>query len=332
VVGLDAAGKTTILYRWKLGEVVTTIPTIGFNVETVTHSNVSITCWDVGGKDKIRPLWRHYYAGTDGVVFVIDSNDRDRIGDACEELCRFINEPELSDASLLVFANKQDLPRAMAAPEISEKLRLHSLRCRRWFIQAASAFDGVGLQEGFDWMAGTSSCIVAESSKDYDESDAPNRKPGSFVVRSDSVYVWDSPGGHRCLGHVPKHTRIDVIKVEQNYLLHGYITEPFEGWIALLPQYVRDSDIIITLHATTTDTGNLVVECINMGGTAVALLDSPGLKDLRLAESKALISNQIHMDSENFRLVLPSGELLCETITSLTLGELLQSQASDIAS
>ena len=61
MVGLDAAGKTTILYKLKLGEIVTTIPTIGFNVETVEYKNISFTVWDVGGQDKIRPLWRHYF-------------------------------------------------------------------------------------------------------------------------------------------------------------------------------------------------------------------------------------------------------------------------------
>ena len=65
-VGLDAAGKTTILYKLKLGEIVTTIPTIGFNVETVEYKNISFTVWDVGGQDKIRPLWRHYYQNTQG--------------------------------------------------------------------------------------------------------------------------------------------------------------------------------------------------------------------------------------------------------------------------
>merc|ERR1711870_176385 len=61
MVGLDAAGKTTILYKLKLGEIVTTIPTIGFNVETVEYKKINFTVWDVGGQDKIRPLWRHYY-------------------------------------------------------------------------------------------------------------------------------------------------------------------------------------------------------------------------------------------------------------------------------
>merc|ERR1712040_31199 len=110
MVGLDAAGKTTILYKLKLGEIVTTIPTIGFNVETVEYKNISFTVWDVGGQDRIRPLWRHYFLGAQGVIFIVDSNDRDRVEEAREELMKTLNEDELRDASLLVLANKQDLP------------------------------------------------------------------------------------------------------------------------------------------------------------------------------------------------------------------------------
>lgn len=72
--------------------------------------------WDVGGQDKIRPLWRHYFQNTQGIIFVVDSNDRDRIGEAREELQRMLNEDELRDAILLVFANKQDLPVCAAVP------------------------------------------------------------------------------------------------------------------------------------------------------------------------------------------------------------------------
>merc|ERR1712076_326698 len=88
MVGLDAAGKTTILYKLKLGEVVNTIPTIGFNVETVEYKNISFNVWDVGGQDKIRLLWRHYYTNTQGLIYVVDSNDRDRIEENREELHR----------------------------------------------------------------------------------------------------------------------------------------------------------------------------------------------------------------------------------------------------
>merc|ERR1712224_260620 len=86
MVGLDAAGKTTILYKMKLGEVVNTIPTIGFNVETVEYKNISFNVWDVGGQDKIRLLWRHYYTNTQGLIYVVDSNDRERIEENREEL------------------------------------------------------------------------------------------------------------------------------------------------------------------------------------------------------------------------------------------------------
>ncbi|XP_048474907.1 ADP-ribosylation factor-like isoform X3 [Rhincodon typus] len=107
MVGLDAAGKTTILYKLKLGEIVTTIPTIGFNVETVEYKNISFTVWDVGGQDKIRPLWRHYFQNTQGLIFVVDSNDKERMSEAREELMQMLGEDELHDAVLLVFANKQ---------------------------------------------------------------------------------------------------------------------------------------------------------------------------------------------------------------------------------
>jgi len=153
MVGLDAAGKTTILYKLKLGEIVTTIPTIGFNVETVEYKNISFTVWDVGGQDKIRPLWRHYFQNTQGLIFVVDSNDRDRLGEAREELMRMLNEDELRDAVLLVFANKQDLPNAMSASEVTDKLGLHNLRQRRWHTQSTCATSGDGLYEGLDWLS-----------------------------------------------------------------------------------------------------------------------------------------------------------------------------------
>jgi len=153
MVGLDAAGKTTILYKLKLGEIVTTIPTIGFNVETVEYKNISFTVWDVGGQDKIRPLWRHYFQNTQGIIFVVDSNDRERVSEAREELQRMLNEDELRDALLLVFANKQDLPNAMNAAEITDKLGLQALRQRTWYIQAACATSGDGLYEGLEWLA-----------------------------------------------------------------------------------------------------------------------------------------------------------------------------------
>jgi ADP-ribosylation factor 1/2 len=162
MVGLDAAGKTTILYKLKLGEVVTTIPTIGFNVETVEYKNISFTVWDVGGQDKIRPLWRHYYQNTQGIIFVVDSNDRDRIDEtsgtdnsAKEELNRMLGEDELRDAVVLVFANKQDLPNALSVSDVTDKMGLNKLRARKWYVQGCCATTGDGLYEGLDWLSNT---------------------------------------------------------------------------------------------------------------------------------------------------------------------------------
>uniref|UniRef100_A0A7S0XIF2 ADP-ribosylation factor n=1 Tax=Erythrolobus madagascarensis TaxID=708628 RepID=A0A7S0XIF2_9RHOD len=153
MVGLDAAGKTTILYKLKLGEIVTTIPTIGFNVETVEYKNISFTVWDVGGQDKIRPLWRHYFQNTQGIIFVVDSSDRERIVEAREELHKMLSEEELRNAVLLVFANKQDLPNAASTAELANALQLPNLRQRSWYIQACCATNGEGLFEGLDWLS-----------------------------------------------------------------------------------------------------------------------------------------------------------------------------------
>jgi len=125
----------------------------GFNVETVEYKNISFTVWDVGGQDKIRPLWRHYFTNTQGLIFVVDSNDRERIGEANDELQKMLQEEELQDAILLVFANKQDLPNAFSVSELTDKLGLHGLRNRQWYVQATCATQGQGLYEGLDWLS-----------------------------------------------------------------------------------------------------------------------------------------------------------------------------------
>lgn len=153
IVGLDGAGKTTILYKLKLGEVITTIPTIGFNVETVQHKNVKLTVWDIGGQDKLRSLWRHYYQNTEGVIFVVDSSDVERLDAAAKELRLILDDYELRKAVLLVLANKQDLPMALPTAEVAEKLKLRDITDRRWYIQGTCALRTSGIDEGLNWMA-----------------------------------------------------------------------------------------------------------------------------------------------------------------------------------
>eukprot|EP01102_Stenamoeba_stenopodia_P004525 TRINITY_DN14823_c0_g1_i1.p1 TRINITY_DN14823_c0_g1~~TRINITY_DN14823_c0_g1_i1.p1 ORF type:complete len:177 (+),score=37.78 TRINITY_DN14823_c0_g1_i1:262-792(+) len=153
MVGLDAAGKTTILYKLKLNEVVTTIPTIGFNVESVKYKHLDFTVFDVGGQDRIRPLWKYYYSGIDAVIYVVDSADTERIADARDELEKMLSDDQLTGVKLLVLANKQDLPTSVSISQLSKGLGLPELHNREWFIQSTCATSGDGLYEGLDWLA-----------------------------------------------------------------------------------------------------------------------------------------------------------------------------------
>lgn len=155
MLGLDAAGKTTILYKLHIGEVLTTVPTIGFNVEKVQYKNVIFTVWDVGGQEKLRPLWRHYFNNTDGLIFVVDSQDRERIDRVAQEFKTIIGDPLMRHSALLVFANKQDMKGCLSPAEICEHLGLLELKDRKWHVQSAIAIRGEGLYEGLDWLATT---------------------------------------------------------------------------------------------------------------------------------------------------------------------------------
>ncbi len=154
MIGLDAAGKTTILFKLKLGEVVQTIPTIGFNIETVQYKNIIFDVWDTGGGEKLRPLWRHYYEGTNAGIFVFDSQDRyeERWREAAEMLHQFSSDIEKYGIPLLIFANKQDDKEALSIEEIKEILHPNDLKQKNWYIQLCSAKTGEGLLEGLDWI------------------------------------------------------------------------------------------------------------------------------------------------------------------------------------
>ncbi|NP_001090326.1 ADP-ribosylation factor-like 11 L homeolog [Xenopus laevis] len=149
MLGLDAAGKTTVLYKLKLNETVTTIPTIGFNVETVEPiRNVSFTVWDVGGQERIRALWKHYFINTDGLVFVVDSADWERFQEARLELEAILDDDKMRGVPFLVMANKQDLPGARRPMEVAEELGLRKIQGNQWHVQGCCAATGDGLVEG----------------------------------------------------------------------------------------------------------------------------------------------------------------------------------------
>lgn len=148
MLGLDAAGKTTILYKLKLNETVSTIPTIGFNVETVSPTkDVSFTVWDIGGQTRIRNLWKYYYQNTSGVLFVVDSSDVSRLPEVNEQLWEILKSDELRSVPLQVIANKQDLPNAVKPSELIDRLQLRELKGRSWQVQGTSGTTGEGIYD-----------------------------------------------------------------------------------------------------------------------------------------------------------------------------------------
>eukprot|EP00008_Paramoeba_atlantica_P011467 CAMPEP_0201477596 /NCGR_PEP_ID=MMETSP0151_2-20130828/2594_1 /ASSEMBLY_ACC=CAM_ASM_000257 /TAXON_ID=200890 /ORGANISM="Paramoeba atlantica, Strain 621/1 / CCAP 1560/9" /LENGTH=179 /DNA_ID=CAMNT_0047858375 /DNA_START=145 /DNA_END=684 /DNA_ORIENTATION=+ len=152
MVGLDAAGKTTMLYIMFVSKVSSPLTCMTPYVETYEDNRTTLVSFDVG-EPKMWPLWRHYFRGLSGLIWVVDSNDRERIGESREELFRILGEEGMDKISLLVFANKQDLPNALSVEEIVEKLELNSVpESILWNIQGTCATSGDGLYEGFDWL------------------------------------------------------------------------------------------------------------------------------------------------------------------------------------
>uniref|UniRef100_A0A6A7GBB4 ADP-ribosylation factor-like protein 5B n=2 Tax=Hirondellea gigas TaxID=1518452 RepID=A0A6A7GBB4_9CRUS len=155
IVGLDNAGKTTILYQLLMNEVVHTSPTIGSNVEEVVWNNLHFIMWDLGGQEVLRAAWNTYYTNTEFIILVVDSTDRERVCLTKEELYRLLAHEELSRAAVLIYANKQDVTGSMTAAEISNLLNLTSIKKHKWQIQACCALTGEGLYQGLEWIGST---------------------------------------------------------------------------------------------------------------------------------------------------------------------------------
>ncbi|KAJ7369785.1 ADP-ribosylation factor-like protein 5B [Desmophyllum pertusum] len=152
IVGLDNAGKTTILYQFLMSEVVHTSPTIGSNVEEVVWKNIHFLMWDIGGQESLRSAWNTYYTNTEFLIVVVDSTDRERLAVTKAELYNMLNHEDLRQAAVLIYANKQDVKGSMSVAEISEQLNLTSIKDHGWHIQACCALTGEGLYQGLGWI------------------------------------------------------------------------------------------------------------------------------------------------------------------------------------
>jgi ADP-ribosylation factor protein 1 len=155
ILGLDASGKTTLLNRLKSNEGATTVPTIGFNSETIKYGRLTFSMFDIGGQATFRKMWHHYFENCNAVVFVIDSLDKDRLWCAKDEIDTLLAHPFLNNIPFLFFANKQDLPRALTGDQLTSKLGLLRIRGRQWKMCESVATAGDGITEGFDWLSKT---------------------------------------------------------------------------------------------------------------------------------------------------------------------------------
>ena len=150
-LGLDNAGKTTLLFKIKDDEFKETVPTVGLNVEQISYRDTSLTLWDVGGQ--ARKLWKHYYDKVDGVIMVVDSTDLDRMKIVKDELSKILVEPGLESVPILLFANKQDIESAATENEVAEMLSLNEIERKDIVYQGCSAKTGDGLWEGIAKLA-----------------------------------------------------------------------------------------------------------------------------------------------------------------------------------
>lgn len=156
-VGLDGSGSTTILYQFAKGQAIRTIPTLGFNHETFDFRGFNLECWDLGGYQPFRPLWLQYAPEASGVVFVVDSAADNRLPNASAELHNLFgphgaNKSAKRNVPLLIYANKQDLPNALAVEYVEKVMHIDALHLDRVKICGVNALKKETLDEGMTWL------------------------------------------------------------------------------------------------------------------------------------------------------------------------------------
>ena len=152
ILGIQNAGKTTILYRLSLGQLVQTTPTIGSNVEEISYNNVKLQAWDLGGQESTRSVWDVYFVNTDAIIYVIDSHDTN-YDESKTQFYILLENEALKNAVILIYANKQDLSGAKSVNDIIQIYELNKLKDHVWNIQPCSAQTGEGLITGMKWLS-----------------------------------------------------------------------------------------------------------------------------------------------------------------------------------
>ena len=188
ILGMQNAGKTTILYRLSLGQLVKTTPTIGSNVEELNYNNVKFQAWDLGGQESTRSVWDVYYMNTDAIVYVIDSQDEEYYEESKLQFHKLLRNSALKNATILIFANKQDLSEVKDVNRLIQDYELDKIKDHIWHIQPCSALKGEGLVEGIKWL---SEQLVFRGKNNFPnnpyENDSNNNNDNESKVVSETV-------------------------------------------------------------------------------------------------------------------------------------------------
>jgi len=152
ILGIQNAGKTTILYRLSLGQLVQTTPTIGSNVEEISYNNVKLQAWDLGGQESTRSVWDVYFVNTDAIIYVIDAHETN-FEESKNQFYKLLENEALKNTVILIYANKQDLSGAKNINEIIQIYELDKIKDHIWYVQPCSAQTGEGLVTGMKWLS-----------------------------------------------------------------------------------------------------------------------------------------------------------------------------------
>ena len=151
MLGFEAAGKASILYQMKIGKLIESIRTIDYNYKVIDYKGLNITFLDYYDHFRVKL----FYEISDGIIFVVDSNEKETFEIARDILLECLNDERLKDAAFLIFANKQDLNGAISPNELTKILEIEKIKNRKWFVQGSSAVSGQGIKEGLNWLIDT---------------------------------------------------------------------------------------------------------------------------------------------------------------------------------
>jgi ADP-ribosylation factor-like protein 3 len=154
MLGLDNAGKTTVLNTLAQGSNYEIAPTRGFNVQSLQKDDLTLQVHDIGGQASTWRLWPSFLANVDVLVFVVDSADRSRLHEVARAMKFLLTNDKLSGIPMLLWANKQDLLNALTPSEIVQSLDLQLIKDRSFQVIGCSTRDKAGLEDGVDWIHG----------------------------------------------------------------------------------------------------------------------------------------------------------------------------------